>query len=140
MLGRTITRRGTLLIKGGEVYLDGWEANGSVTCRELSALACLYSAQDLMERARSLIEKPGGDGLTCADMPHDTRKPILRGALVRTNTEIPVTVGGACVGIVPPGSVGMVETDPEKGLAEVRFFDGGMSIYVEVGNLEWANP
>lgn len=58
MLDRHLTRYGTLLIKGGKVYMDGWEANDGIMCREMSALVCLYASQFLMERARALIEKP----------------------------------------------------------------------------------
>ncbi len=72
MLDRYITREGTLLLKGGKVYVDGWEANGLVMCRELVALACLYAAEQLLKHASALIQKPGGDQLTCADMPSDT--------------------------------------------------------------------
>ena len=77
MLDRHLTRYGTLLIKGGKVYMDGWEANDGVMCREMSALVCLHASQFLLEQARALIAKPGGNGLTCADMPEDTPREWL---------------------------------------------------------------
>lgn len=70
MLDKHVTREGTLVIKGGEVFIgDDWEISGGGMCREVAAMACLWAAQQLMERARSLIEKPGGDGRTGIGMP-----------------------------------------------------------------------
>ena len=78
MLDKWVSRQGTMLIKGGEVYIDGWEIfdentrRQGASCRETVALACLYMSKQLQERGLALISKPGGDGLTCADMPSDT--------------------------------------------------------------------
>lgn len=72
MLDKSVIREGVLLYKGGEVFIDGWEIGDDVMCREVVALACLYTARVLMERGLALIQKPGGDGLTCSDMPSET--------------------------------------------------------------------
>lgn len=72
MLDKYVTREGTLLLKGGKVYLDGWEIAEGGMCREVAALACLYTAHRLQEHALRLIAQPGGDGRTVADMPSDT--------------------------------------------------------------------
>lgn len=72
MLDKSVSREGTLLMKGGIVYLDGWEIAGGGMCREVAALACLYTARRLMEHGMALIAKPGGDGRTVSDMPDDT--------------------------------------------------------------------
>jgi hypothetical protein len=77
MLDKSVTREGTMLIKGGIVYLDGWEIDGGGMCREVAALACLYMAKQLQERGLALIEKPGGDRRTSADMPDDTPREWL---------------------------------------------------------------
>ena len=72
MLDKSVTREGTLLLKGGEVFLDGWEITGGGMCREVAALACLYAARILQERGLALIQQAGGDGRTCSDMPPET--------------------------------------------------------------------
>lgn len=70
MLDKHVTREGTLVIKGGEVFVgDGWEINGGGMCREVAIMACLYASQKLMKHAMAMIQKPGGDGLVCIGMP-----------------------------------------------------------------------
>lgn len=72
MLDKSVSRAGTLLFKGGTVYMDGWEIGGGGMCREVAALACLYVARALQEEAMALIAKPGGSGRTVSDMPDET--------------------------------------------------------------------
>ena len=81
MLNKSVTRAGTLLFKGGITYIDGWEiasseGEGSM-CREVAALACLYVARELQDRAIALIAKPGGDNRTVGDMPAETPREWL---------------------------------------------------------------
>lgn len=77
MLDKSVTREGTMLIKGGIVYLDGWQVSGGGMCREVAALACLYVARELQQRAMALIAMPGGDGRTVSDMPRETPRDWL---------------------------------------------------------------
>jgi hypothetical protein len=77
MLDKSVTREGTLLYKGGIAYLDGWEIAEGGMCREVAALACLYVARELQERALALIAKPGGDRRTVSDLPPETPKEWL---------------------------------------------------------------
>lgn len=77
MLDKYVTREGTMLIKGGIVYIDGWEIAGGGMCREVAALACLYVAKQLQERGLALIAKPGGDNRTVGDMPPETPREWL---------------------------------------------------------------
>jgi hypothetical protein len=72
MLDKYVTREGTLLLLGGKVYLDGWEITDGGMCREVAALACLYTARKLQDAGLALLAKPGGDSLTVSDMPDAT--------------------------------------------------------------------
>lgn len=72
MLDKSVTREGLMIIKGGHVYLDGWEISDGGMCREVAALACLYMAKQLQERGLALIREPGGDHRTCMDAPDGT--------------------------------------------------------------------
>lgn len=77
LLDKSVTRAGTLLYKGGTIYIDGWEIAGGGMCREHVIHACLFVAQELMKAATSTIAAPGGGKNTCADMPSDTPRDWL---------------------------------------------------------------
>lgn len=77
MLDNSVTRAGTLLYKGGQIYIDGWELKHGGMCREHVIFACLYVAQELIKAASATIAKPGGGENTCADMPSDTPRDWL---------------------------------------------------------------
>jgi hypothetical protein len=77
LLDKSVTRAGTLLFKGGTIYIDGWEIAGGGMCRDHVIHACLYVAQELMKAATSTIAAPGGGKNTCADMPSDTPREWL---------------------------------------------------------------
>jgi hypothetical protein len=77
LLDKSVSRAGTLLYKGGTIYIDGWEIAGGGMCREHVIHACLYVAQELMKAATSTIAAPGGGENTCADMPADTPRDWL---------------------------------------------------------------
>lgn len=77
MLDNTVTRAGTLLYKGGVIYIDGWELKEAGMCREHVIFACLYVAQELYKAAMADIREPGGAPNTCADMPRDTPRDWL---------------------------------------------------------------
>lgn len=72
MLDKHVTREGLMIIKGGKVYLDGWEISGGGMCREVAAFACLYMAKELQERGLALLAKPSGDGRTVIGEPEGT--------------------------------------------------------------------
>src|SRR5882724_121664 len=72
MLDKSVSRGGTLLMKGGEVFLDGWEVTDGGMCREVAALACLYAAQRLLEYGNAITRAPRGAPLVCIGMPDDT--------------------------------------------------------------------
>jgi hypothetical protein len=77
MLDNSVSRVGTLLFKGGQIYIDGWELTDGGMCREHVIFACLYVAQELMKAASATIAAPGGGKNTCADMPADTPRDWL---------------------------------------------------------------
>lgn len=78
MLDKPVKRVGTLLFKGGRVYVDGWELAGDdYMCREVAIQACLYVAEQLLAKARLDIASPGGDGTIHADMPPETPREWL---------------------------------------------------------------
>lgn len=77
MLDNTVTRAGTLLFKGGRIYIDGWELKEPGMCREHVIFACMYVAQELYKAAMANIREPGGAKNTCADMPRETPRDWL---------------------------------------------------------------
>lgn len=77
MLDNSVRCAGTLLYKGGKIYIDGWELKDGGMCREHVIFACLYVAQELMKAATETIAAPGGGENTCADMPADTPRDWL---------------------------------------------------------------
>lgn len=77
MLDNSVTHPGTLLFKGGKIYIDGWRLKEPGMCREHVIFACLYVARQQMEAASKTIAKPGGGENTCADMPSDTPRDWL---------------------------------------------------------------
>jgi hypothetical protein len=72
MLNNQVTRAGTLLYKGGIIYVDGWELKDPAMCREHVIFACMFVAQELYKAAMANIREPGGAKNTCADMPLET--------------------------------------------------------------------
>lgn len=77
MLDNSVSRTGTLLYKGGQIYIDGWELKDGGMCREHVIFACLHVARELMKAASETIAAPGGGKNTCADMPSDTPRDWL---------------------------------------------------------------
>lgn len=77
MLDNQVTQAGTLLFKGGIIYIDGWELKDPGMCREHAIFACLYVAQELMKAASLDIASPGGAPNSVADLPHDTPREWL---------------------------------------------------------------
>lgn len=77
MLDNSVSRAGTLLFKGGQIYIDGWKLKDGGMCREHVIFACLYVARELMKAASETIAAPGGGKNTCADMPSDTPRDWL---------------------------------------------------------------
>jgi hypothetical protein len=76
VLDKAISREGTLLMKGGEVFLDGWEIHPAGMCREVAIFACLYTARRLLEHA-SRLTLVGGSAPVISDMPPDTPREWL---------------------------------------------------------------
>lgn len=72
MLDKHVAREGLMIVKDGDVYLDGWEIAGGGMCREVAAFACLYMAQKLQAHGLALLAKPGGDGRTAIGWPDGT--------------------------------------------------------------------
>jgi hypothetical protein len=77
MLNNQVTRAGTLLYKGGIIYIDGWELKEPAMCREHVIFACMYVAKQLYEAAMENIREPGGASNTVADMPRETPREWL---------------------------------------------------------------
>lgn len=77
MLDNKVRRAGTLLFKGGRIYVDGWELAEDGMCREHVIFACLYVAQELHRAALANIAEGGGAKNTCADMPPETPREWL---------------------------------------------------------------
>jgi hypothetical protein len=76
MLDKSVSREGTLLMKGGEVFLDGWEIHPGGMCREVAILACMYAARRLLDHA-SRLTLEGGSAPVISDMPPETPREWL---------------------------------------------------------------
>jgi hypothetical protein len=57
----TLARLGTVTIDGqtGRVSVEGFEADGKATCRDVAALAALWAIGELQRQVLLTVEAPG---------------------------------------------------------------------------------
>lgn len=54
-----LTRTGTITIRDGEIYVDGFSGQGT-SCRDVVALACVWAIGKLQEELLATLQAPGG--------------------------------------------------------------------------------
>lgn len=79
MLDRHVIREGTLILRGGTIYVGhDWQIEGGpVMCREHCILACLHTAQRLLQEASKDIAAPGGSNDVVSDLPDEATMRAL---------------------------------------------------------------
>jgi len=70
MLDLKLKQTGTILMHKGRIYLSGFEADGAM-CREVAALGILWAIGELQAELTALIQRPGGTGKSCIDLPQE---------------------------------------------------------------------
>lgn len=75
MLDKRLSRVGTVLMYGGEIHVEGFEAEGAM-CREVLALALLWAIGEMQRDLVELIAVPGGSHRVGVDLPPDVSSAL----------------------------------------------------------------
>lgn len=76
MLDTKLRKAGTLLMHDGRIYTSGFRANDCM-CREVAAHALIWAIGEMQRELVALIERPGGTGNVCGDMPSEAVEKAL---------------------------------------------------------------